>query len=88
MPLADRAGEVLSERNAHFGIGEGGLNFHRGGQPWRRNRAADAMRRAGGNWHALRHPCASVPIAQGLSVTAVAAVLGHSPAECLSTYAA
>ena len=39
-------------------------------------------------WHALRHHCASVLIAQGLSVTAVAAVLGHSPGECLRTYAA
>ena len=39
-------------------------------------------------WHALRHHCASVLIAEGLGVTAVAAVLGHSPAECLRTYAA
>jgi hypothetical protein len=28
-----------------------------------------------------------VLIAQGLGVTAVAATLGHSPAECLATYA-
>jgi len=38
-------------------------------------------------WHALRHHAASVLIAQGLNVTAVAALLGHSPAECLKSYA-
>ena len=38
-------------------------------------------------WHALRHHAASVLIGQGLSLTAVAATLGHSPAECLATYA-
>jgi integrase len=69
--------------------------FHRAGEPWARNRAADAMRTAvrssgvpASGWHALRHHAASVLIAQGLGVTAVAATLGHSPAECLRTYAA
>ena len=68
--------------------------FHRDGTPWRRYRAGAAMQFAArtvgveSGWHALRHHAASVLIAQGLSVTAVAAVLGHSPAECLSTYAA
>jgi site-specific recombinase XerD len=51
-------------------------------------RAAGESVQVGAGWHALRHHAASVLIAQGLSVTAVAAVLGHSPAECLSTYAA
>jgi integrase len=68
--------------------------FHRNHGPWRRSRAAEAFRRmakvAGvdaSGWHAFRHHAASVLIAQGLSVTAVAATLGHSPAECLAAYA-
>lgn len=89
VPLTDGAVELLSEQVRTYGFGDLGVVFHRDGRPWRRNRASAAMRDAGGSgWHALRHHCASVLIAQGLSVTAVAAVLGHSPAECLSTYAA
>jgi integrase len=92
VPLADRALEVLSE---HLGTYPpmNGLIFHREGRPWRRVTASVAMRRATNlaglpaGWHALRHHCASVLIAQGLGVTAVAAVLGHSPGECLRTYA-
>jgi integrase len=92
VPLADRALEVLSEHFAAYPAADG-FAFHRSGKPWRRNRAADAIRAASKatgldvGWHRLRHHCASVLIAQGLSVTAVAAVLGHSPAECLQTYA-
>ena len=71
-----------------------GLVFNLRGRPWRRNAGGVAIRRAAkvagleAGWHGLRHHCASVLIAQGLSVTAVAAVLGHSPSECLRTYAA
>ena len=68
--------------------------FHHAGTPWRRNRAAGAFKAAAvaaqvdaSGWHACRHHAASVLIQQGLSVTAVAATLGHSPAECLKTYA-
>src|SRR4051812_37521673 len=59
-----------------------------------RHRAAEAMKKGATTaalnvtWHSLRHHAASVLIDQGLSVTAVASVLGHSPAECLATYAA
>lgn len=94
VPVPDHALEVLSAHVERFGVGEGGFVFHRDGEPWRRNRAADAFRRAtaaadvsASGWHALRHHAASVLIAQGLSVTAVAATLGHSPEECLRTYA-
>ena len=94
VPVADHALKVLARRVERFGLGEGGLVFHRAGRPWPRSRAAEAFsqlsKRAGvdaSGWHALRHHAASVLIAQGLSVTAVAATLGHSPAECLATYA-
>ena len=93
VPLADRALEVVSEHLATYPP-MNGLIFHREGRPWRRVAASVAIRRAAGVagisavWHALRHHCASVLIAEGLSVTAVAAVLGHSPSECLGTYAA
>lgn len=94
VPVADHALGVLGQHVERFGSGEGGLVFHRDGRPWPRNRAAEAfdrMTKAAGvdasGWHALRHHAASILIAQGLSVTAVAATLGHSPAECLATYA-
>lgn len=94
VPVPDHALAELAAHLERYGPGEGGLLFHRDGQPWRRNRAADAFRAASTSaevpavgWHALRHHAASVLIAQGLSVTAVAATLGHSPEECLRTYA-
>lgn len=89
VPLPDVIVEQLAQ--AHHGDG---YVFEVDGKPWRRNRAADAFRVAtaaagveASGWHALRHYCASVLIREGLSVTAVAATLGHSPAECLKTYA-
>lgn len=94
VPLADSTVKVLARHVERFGVAEGGFMFHRNGRPLRRNRAADAFRAttaAAGvtarGWHDLRHHAASVLIAQGLGVTAVAATLGHSPAECLRTYA-
>jgi integrase len=93
VPLADHAAKAIAVQLDRYGAGEDALVFHRGGSPWSRKRAADAMRRASAaaeveaTWHSLRHHAASVLIAQGLGVTAVAAVLGHSPAECLKTYA-
>lgn len=94
VPVVDHALGVLAQHVERFGPGDDGLVFHRHGQPWPRNRAGEAFRRmakrAGveaSGWHALRHHAASVLIAQGLGVTAVAATLGHSPAECLATYA-
>jgi integrase len=37
--------------------------------------------------HDIRHYFASLLIARGLSVVATAAILGHSPEECMQTYA-
>lgn len=86
--------DVLAAHLAEFGAGRDGLLFHTGGEPWSRQRAGHAFRATAAaaevpasGWHALRHHAASVLIAQGLHVTAVAATLGHSPAECLKTYA-
>ena len=94
VPVADHALAVLAEHVRRHGHGADGLLFHRDGKPWPRDRGAEAFKRLAkaaevetSGWHALRHHCASVLIAAGLSVTAVAAVLGHSPAECLATYA-
>jgi integrase len=93
VPLTEHALRALARQVEQFGSGTGGFVFHRKGRPWARNQAARAFVRARGavgvdaGWHALRHHTASVLIAGGLSVTAVAAVLGHSPAECLATYA-
>ncbi len=94
VPVVDHALSVLSQHVERYGPGEHELIFHREGRPWARMRAADAFSRLAARagveasgWHALRHHAASVLIAQGLNVTAVAAVLGHSPAECLKSYA-
>jgi integrase len=91
VPLPDH----LLERLSSGGQRDGDVFvFLRDGKPWSRNRAADAFKRAAdaagveaSGWHALRHYTASVLIREGLSVTAVAGTLGHSPAECLKTYA-
>jgi integrase len=88
VPVPDAVLELLSEQVRHYGPGADGLVFHQNGAPWSRSRAGARIAKAGGEWHQLRHHCASVLIAQGLPVTAVAAVLGHSPQECLRTYAA
>lgn len=68
----------------------------RQGQPVRRTAAADVWKKAAQRtglppsrrgWHELRHFCASVLIAAGMSPRAVADHLGHSdPAETLRTY--
>lgn len=86
VPLADRAVEVLAEHLERHPPDHGWV-FHRDGRPWGRSAAAEAIRQAGGRWHDLRRHAASVLIRDGASVTAVAAALGHSPAECLRTYA-
>lgn len=98
VPTADHALEALSEHLRAFDPGRDGLVFtNSDGNPWRRSMAATAFRRmrdaaeldptTAKGWHALRHHAASVMIAEGLGVTAVASTLGHTPAECLKTYA-
>jgi integrase len=88
VPVPDAVLELLSEQIRRYGPGSDGLVFHQNSAPWSRSRAGARIAKVGGEWHQLRHHCASVLIAQGLPVTAVAAVLGHSPQECLRTYAA
>lgn len=57
------------------------------GDVWRTATAGMGLRPRSG-WHDLRHYCASLLIAGGLSVRAVADWLGHKdPAETLRTYA-
>ena len=94
VPVVDHALKALAQHVERFGPGPDGLVFHRQGRTWPRSRAAEAFGRLAdrsaveaSGWHALRHHAASILISQGLNVTAVAAVLGHSPAECLKSYA-
>jgi len=98
VPLTNHAVEALSVHVEQFGFGgsEDWLFHRRDGRPLGRSAASQAFRaglesaniEAKGAWHLLRHHAASVMIAQGLGVTAVAATLGHSPEETLRTYAA
>lgn len=95
VPVADHAIEAIAQHVERYGYGTDGLLFTNSSMnPWRRNAAGATFKKfttsAGldvSGWHALRHHAASIFIAQGLSVTAVAATLGHSPEECLRTYA-
>lgn len=94
VPVVDHALKAVAQHVERFGPGPDGIVFHRQGRTWPRSRAAEAFGRLAdraaveaSGWHALRHHAASVLISQGLNVTAVAAVLGHSPAECLKSYA-
>lgn len=95
--LDDETMGMLGQHVERFGLGgDDGLLFHRNGDPLNRSAGYHAFvaakKRAGvdrkGGWHLLRHYAASALISEGLSVTAVAATLGHSPAVCLKTYAA
>ena len=38
-------------------------------------------------YHSMRHFCATTLLRRGVSVAAVARILGHSPATCLNYYA-
>ena len=95
VPVADHAMKALADHVERYGFGPDGLLFRSTKDtPVRRNTASTSFRRIAeaaeveaSGWHSLRHHAASVLINGGLSVTAVAAVLGHSPAECLKTYA-
>jgi integrase len=92
--VPSEAMNLLAVHSDVYGKRENGPLCHREGQPWPRNRAAAAFKAAcaaagveASGWHALGHHTASSLIAAGLGVTAVAATLGHSPAECPKTYA-
>jgi integrase len=85
---------ILAQHVEGFGPGPDALVFHDRGRPWRRSRFEElwrAARLASGveaRFHELRHYCASLLIASGLSVKGVHAVLGHASAtETLDVYA-
>jgi integrase len=86
---------ILRDHLAAAGVGPDGLVFHADGGPISRQRAGHAWRaatsgmtvRARSGWHDLRHHHASLLIASGLSVRAVAARLGHAdPSDTLRIY--
>jgi integrase len=88
--------QALAAHMAAFPPRDDGLIFYgRTGVPLARNTMQAAWKsatrgvvfRPRSGWHDLRHFHASMLIAAGLPVTAVADRLGHTPAECLQTYA-
>lgn len=92
----DRTADKLRQHMLMFPPREDGLIFYgRTGVPLARNTMQAAWQigiagmtvRPRSGWHDLRHFHASMLIAAGLSVTAVAERLGHTPQECLETYA-
>ena len=95
IPAPSVALDALAEHLAAYGPGTDGLIFtNADGEPiaraaighvWRK--ATRAAELGGVRFHQLRHTAASLLIAGGLSVPAVARYLGHSPAVCLRTYA-
>lgn len=95
IPAPQTALDVLAAHLAAFPANPDGFIFtDSGGAPLRRNHVGRLWRSASGNadlegvvFHQLRHTAASLLIARGLSVVAVARYLGHSPAVCLRTYA-
>jgi integrase len=94
VPLADVALNALSAHIEEYGCGEEGLLLHRSGRPIGRQRFGEIGRalrvRAGmpkARFHTTRHTFASVLLSGGVSVTAAADYLGHSPTELLRTYA-
>ena len=95
IPAPQVALDALAEHLAGVGAGDDGLVFSdRDGHALTRPGAGHIWRQAakgagleGVVFHQLRHTAASLLIARGLSVPAVARYLGHSPAVCLKTYA-
>lgn len=94
--IDDQTAEALAGHMRAFPPRDDGLIFYgRTGVPLARNSMQAAWQiaiagvvvRPRSGWHDLRHMHASMLIAAGLSVTAVAERLGHTPAECLETYA-
>jgi integrase len=95
IPAPQVALDALAEHLATIGAGKDDLVFSGAdGLPVRRRAIIHVWRRAAREvgmpdavFHQLRHTCASLLIARGLSVVAVARFLGHSPGVCLKTYA-
>jgi len=95
IPLAEEVGLVLAAHLERYGAGDDGLIFTtETRRPIRRQRVSALMRAAiaqaelaGVTFHDLRHFAASALIAEGCSVKAVQAFLGHATAaETLDTY--
>lgn len=98
VPLPSSTAEALAAHIAAYGLGPDGEVFTmESGELWAYNRvrerlnealeAAGARSNAGGPTHAFRHTYASVLLAAGESVVAVAERLGHRNASLvLSTY--
>jgi integrase len=87
--------DVLADHLAHHAPGPDGLVFTNTiGQPWRRNRFSDLVRRsfdrAGlyeASFHDCRHYYASLLISDGPSVKVIQQRLGHASAvQTLDTY--
>lgn len=95
IPAPQVALDALAAHMAAFPPNPDGLIFtDDDGQPVTRPHIGHIWRKAvrkagleGVVFHQLRHTAASLLIARGLSVVAVARYLGHSPAVCLRTYA-
>jgi integrase len=96
IPIPDPVVQLLAAHVAEFPPGDHGLLFTSTiGTPVQRSRWSEEFRKARAatgtvesvRTHDLRHVAASSLIAEGLSVAAVQAVLGHaSPAETLEVY--
>lgn len=96
VPIAPEVVAELAEHLRQYPTRDGLLFTTTAGAPLRRSRAADLWRSAvertecvagGTAFHALRHYFASLLIAQGSSVKAVQAALGHATAaQTLDTY--
>ena len=94
IPVASFVVDSIAAHVKAHGTGRDGLIVHQGGEPVRRQRFNDAWRRTRSTsgvearFHDLRHTFASVLLANGTNIRAVASYLGHaSPTITLSTYA-
>ena len=85
--------EAISAHLARFGEGEQGLILHRGGRfvsAWTMGDARRSLRLHAGlpdaRYHDLRHHLASELLGDGMSLPAVAGILGDTPGTVLAAY--
>jgi integrase len=94
VPLADHVLDEISKHIADYEIHDGGLLVVSDleapmaraafGRMWRQVQADAGVHV---RFHDLRHYCASVLLSAGVPIPQVAAMLGHTPAVLLKTYA-